>query len=57
MKILAVCLRRGAMYRRAISAERARQELAAISRYKPLTRPGERRTVLERRLRHTMIVR
>jgi len=53
MKILAVCLRRTrtahalvrAMYRRAVSAERARQELAAIPRYKPLTRPGERRTV------------
>ena len=53
IKILAVCLRRvraahalvRAMYRGAVAAERARQQLAAMPRYKPLTRPGERRTV------------
>jgi hypothetical protein len=52
MLILAVCLRRArsahalvrAMYRRAAAAESARQQLALIPRYKPLTRPGERRT-------------
>ena len=52
MKILAVCLRRTraahalvrAMYRCAAAADRARQELAALPRYKPLTRPSERRT-------------
>ena len=52
MKILAVCLRRTraahalvrAMYRCAAAADRARQELAALPCYKPLTRPSERRT-------------
>ena len=52
MKILAVCLRRTraahafvrAMYRGAVRAESARQQLAALPRYKPLTRPSERRT-------------
>src|SRR5262245_49307776 len=46
--LLLLCLRRvraahalvRTMYRRGVSAERARQELAAIPRYKPLTRPG-----------------
>jgi len=51
--LLMVCLRRvraahapvRAMYRRAVAAERARQQLAAMPRYKPLTRPRGRRTV------------
>ena len=51
--LLMVCLRRvraahalvRAMYRGAVRAESARQQLAALPRYKPLTRPGERRTV------------
>ena len=51
--LLMVCLRRvraahalvRAMYRRANAAESARQQLAAMPRYKPLTRPGERRKV------------
>jgi hypothetical protein len=34
-----------AMHRRAVAAERARQQLAAMPRYKPLTRRVERRTV------------
>ena len=50
MHILAVCLRRvraahvlvRAMYRRAATAERARQVLAAMPRHKILTPPGER---------------
>jgi hypothetical protein len=52
MHILAVCLRRvraahalvRAMYRRASAAERARQELASMPRYKVLTPPEGRRT-------------
>jgi hypothetical protein len=51
--LLLLCLRRvraahalvRAMYRRANAAESARQQLAALPRYKPLTRPGQRRTV------------
>jgi len=51
--LLMVCLRRvraahalvRAMYRRANAAESARQQLAAMPRYKPLTRPGQRRIV------------
>ena len=51
--LLLLCLRRAraahalvrAMYRRANAAESARQQLAAMPRYKPLTRPGDRRTV------------
>jgi hypothetical protein len=51
--LLSLCLRRvrsahalvRAMYRVAIRAERARQQLAAMPRYKPLTPRGERRTV------------
>jgi hypothetical protein len=51
--LLRVCLRRAhaahalarAMHRVAIRAERARQQLAAMPRYKPLTRPREHRTV------------
>jgi hypothetical protein len=51
--LLSLCLRRvrsahalvRAMYRVAIRAERARQLLAAMPRYKPLTRPPERRTI------------
>jgi hypothetical protein len=51
--LLLLCLRRvraahalvRAMHRRAVAAESARQLLAAMPRYKPLTRPGERRTV------------
>ena len=53
--LLLLCLRRvraahalvRTMYRRGVSAERARQELAAIPRYKPLTRPGEPRRFLK----------
>jgi hypothetical protein len=51
--LLLLCLRRAraahalvrAMYRRVVAAESAREQLAAMPRYKPLTRPGERRTV------------
>jgi hypothetical protein len=51
--LLLLCLRRvraahafvRAMFRRTVAAERARQQLAAMPRYKPLTRPGERRAV------------
>src|SRR5262249_49775239 len=51
--LLLLCLRRvraahalvRAMYRGAVRAESARQQLAALPRYKPLTRPGESRTV------------
>jgi hypothetical protein len=51
--LLLLCLRRvraahalvRAMYRGAVAAERARQQLAEMPRYKPLTRPGDRRTV------------
>lgn len=53
LDILSACLRRvraahalvRAMYRGAIAAQRARRELARMPRHKPLTRPGERRTV------------
>jgi len=53
LDILSACLRRvraahalvRAMYRVAISAEHARQELASLPRHKPLTRSGERGTV------------
>jgi hypothetical protein len=52
-QLLLLCLRRvlaahalvRAMHRRAVAAESARQQLAAMPRYKTLTRPGERRTV------------
>jgi hypothetical protein len=51
--LLLLCLRRvraahalvRSMYRRAVAADSARQQLAAMPRYKPLTRPGERRAV------------
>ena len=51
--LLMVCLRRAraahalvrAMYRGAVAAESARQQLAAMPRYKPLTRQAERRKV------------
>src|SRR5262249_18469263 len=51
--LLMVCLRRvraahalvRAMYRGAVATERARQQLAAMPRYKRLTRPSGRRTV------------
>jgi hypothetical protein len=51
--LLLLCLRRvraahalvRSMYRRAVAAVSARQQLAAMPRYKALTRPGERRTV------------
>ena len=53
LDILSACLRRvraahalvRAMYRGAIAAQRARRELARMPHHKPLTRPGERRTV------------
>jgi hypothetical protein len=48
--LLLLCLRRvraahafvRAMFRRTVAAERARQELATLPRYKPLTRRGDR---------------
>jgi len=51
--LLLVCLRRAraahalarAMHRGAVAAESARQQLGAMPRYKPFTRPGVRRTV------------
>jgi hypothetical protein len=51
--LLLLCLRRvraahalvRTMFRRAVAAENARQQLLAMPRYKALTRPGERRTV------------
>ena len=50
LNILSACLRRvraanalvRAMYRIAIAAKRARQELATMPRHKPLTRPQRR---------------
>ena len=53
LEVLSVCLRRvraanalvRAMYRIAIGAVRARQELARMPRHKPLTRP-QRRTII-----------
>jgi hypothetical protein len=53
--LLLRCLRRvraahalvRAMYRGAVAAERAREQLAAMPRYKPLTRSGGRRTIFE----------
>jgi hypothetical protein len=52
--LLMVCLRRvraahalvRPMYRGAVATERARQQLAAMPRYKPLTRPGARHCLL-----------
>jgi hypothetical protein len=55
--LLLLCLRRvraahalvRAMFRRAVAAERARQQLAAIPRYKALTRPGGTGLFINRR--------
>ena len=51
--LLLLCLRRAraahalmrVMYRRAVAAERAREQLATMPRYKPLTRPPVSRTI------------
>jgi Family of unknown function (DUF5681) len=51
--LLTLCLRQAranyryvlALYRRAVAAANAREELASLPRYRPLTRPGARPTV------------
>ena len=51
--LLILCLRQAranyryvlALYRRAVAAANAREELANMPRHRPLTRPGGRRTV------------